>query len=412
MIAFNNKLITKISYGNENVEAVYKGDKKIWPLELDGIIVDLTDTSDPDNIIQGDTMNEELVNIAKNVHWYCGKLTEHGMLICQVGDNVVNFNPLSTNTRPRTFYDGVTSTLTDFSNNGNNPNYNYGDLFLRFPKFSVINNVIDDDHSQLKWVYGVDVPGWVNWDDNWLIGLSSSEFNNGRFYCHENQHGQYYFDQAKNLLEQMNNMECMKKVNGKYGFFTYWQRCILSWMYWSFYGTTRDVLTGNPHYFFGLDAFCSSWQEFLDGIVINNRIPTITRPNGTTRIGPRLPGEGGANGGWISKIHLTPYLDILPKEYGASKDTGFCSGAWASNLDGCIPRMKGGNGYDGEVIGCGYDRNPSDTSGSNHQQVRLTYHGDIIETKDIEYFKRVKPINGGVFYNDETGKDEVCLPIE
>lgn len=410
MISYNNQLVTKISYGKENVEAVYKGNKKIWPIDMDGVIIDQTDTSDPDKIFKGETMNEELVSIAKDVHWYCGKLTEKGMLICQIGDNVVNFNPLSTNIRPTTFYDGKTSTTTRFKA-GFNPYSYYGDIFLRFPTFSVINNVIDDNHCQIKWVHGVKVPGWVTWDDTWLIGLSSCSYQDFRFFCHEDVHGYDFFENYKSRLEEMNNMECMKNVNGKYGFFMYWQRCILTYLYWSFYGTTRDVLSGDPHYFFGIDAFCSSWQEFLDGIVVNNRIPTITRPDGTTRIGPKLPGDTGTTGGYISKIHLTPYLDIIPKEYGASSNSGFCSGAWASSLDGCIPRMKGGNGFN-EVVGCGYDRNPDDHTASNNQHIRLTYHGDIIETKDIEYFKRVKPINGGVYFDDETGQDEICLPQE
>ena len=398
MIRVGKNLIDKIQWGQDNIIQVYKGDKKIWPSEIDGILMNQNIT-DPSKIISGQVLNKELVNIINNTHWYCGKLTDKGMLICQVGNKVLDLNTMTPGNL-NTFYNGV-NRYSNFSTSGNKM-WSYGDVFIKFPSFSVIKEVIDDNIAQLKWAYGTEIPGWIYVEDNWLIGLSSCGWEFNKLQCHENVHDEYStFEEWKERLAQMND--------SRYSFMSYWQRCIFTHLYWSIYGTTHDVLTGSPHYFLGIDAFCSSWIEFMDGIVINDRVPVITKPDGSIRIGHTLPGSGGLGaGGWISKIWMTPYLDIIPKELNASKDTGFCSYVWTSNSNGCIPRVKAGMSKDDEIIGVGYDRTADDTVG--RACVRLTYHGDIIETKDVEEFKRVKPINGGVFYNDETGKDEYYDP--
>lgn len=399
MISIRGKLINKIAWGDDNVTSVYKGGVKIWPTDVNGIYMN-QNTSDPDGIMGGAVLNDELKRIINNTHWYCGKLIEDGMLICQVGDKVLDWKTLQYGDSNH-FYDGQ-SINTSFYGTGNSPYAYYGDLFVRFPMFSVIKDVFNEDQSQLKWIYDVKMDGWVNWDHDWLIGLSSCAFDSNRLFCHPKVHDEYStFEEWKNRLSQMNDE--------RFGFMTYWQRCIFTHLYWSIYGTTRDVLTGSPHFFLGIDAFCSNWHEFEDGIVINNRVPTITRPDGTTRIGHTLPGSGsGASGGYISKIYMTPYLDIIPKEWTASKETGYCSYAWTSGLDGCIPRAKAGMNMNSEMIGCGYDRTATDSGG--RAAVRLTYHGNIIETKDVEYFKRVKPINGGVYYDDDSGTDKIYNP--
>lgn len=396
MISVRGKLINKITYGNDNVTSVYKGNTKIWPTDVNGIYMN-QNTLDPDSIIGGAVLNDELKRIINNTHWYCGKLTDKGMLICQIGDKVLDWKTLEYGDVDH-FYDGQ-SVYTSLKNSAA---YGiYGNVFIKFPMFSVINEVFNEDQCQLKWIYDVKMPGWINWEGNWLIGLSSCGWENNKIFCHAAVHDlSTTFDVWK---------ERLATLDPRYGFFTYWQRCIFTYLYYSIYGTTRDVLYGEPHYFLGIDAFCSSWQEYLDGIEVNNRVPTILKHDGTTRIGPTLPGSGtNASGGWISKIHMTPYLDIIPKEWTATQDTGYCSHGWSSGLDGCIPRAKGGMGVNDEVIGCGYDRTGTDTVGRS--AVRLTYHGEIIETKDVEYFKRVKPINGGVYYDDESGTDKIYIP--
>ena len=402
MIRIGKNLIDSIQWGQNNITQIYKGDKKIWPSDVNGVIMNQKNT-DPTEIITGEVLNNELVNIINNTHWYCGKLTEEGMLICQVGHKVVDLTDSKTTPGDlSTFYNG-TNRFSTYTNGGTKP-WPYGDVFIKFPPFSVIKEVIDDDMAQLKWAYGIEMPGWIYVEGNWLIGLSSCGWEFNKLQCHANVHDESRtFNEWKGLLEQMND--------SRYGFMTYWQRCIFTHLYWSIYGTTRDVLDGSPHYFLGIDAFCSSWPEYMDGIVVNNRVPTITLPNGTTRIGHTLPGTGGLGaGGYISKIWMTPYLDILPKELNGSADSGYCSYAWTSNGEECIPRAKSGRDQNGEIIGVGYDRQGSDNAGK--ACVRLTYHGKIIETKDVEAFRRVKPINGGVFYNDETGQDEYYNPYE
>lgn len=391
MIVTNNKLIDKVYWGNDKISSVYKGINRIWPTEVNGVYLTQGE-SDPDKIINGDVLNEELKQVILNTRWVVGKLIDEGMLVCQVGDKVINLHDMSTNT-PDTFYNGA-SLKTSLSSMAYKV---YGDKFIQLPNFSVINDIINENQCQLKWVYGTELPGWINWTNDWLMGLSSCSFENGKFFCHEDVHDVWNtFSYWREKLALINDP--------RFSFANYWQRCVLTYLYYSIYGTTRDVLTGSPHYFLGIDAFCSSWHEFMDGIVVNNRVPYITMPDGSIRIGPKLPNTSG----WISKLHFTPYLDIIPSELNGTKDSYYCSHAWTSDLMGAIPRLKGGMSTDGEVIGCGYDR--TDTDGVAKAAVRLTYHGKIIETRDVEYFKRVKPINGGVWFNDETGKDEIYIP--
>lgn len=182
--------------------------------------------------------------------------------------------------------------------------------------------------------------------------------------------------------------ELVKKRGDSFGVFSYAQRSILSFIYYALYGTTADIIYGDIHKFLNIVAFCSNWQEILSGCEINNRVCTITNLDGTKRT-IELPSTGGDftdsgyNAGNIKKIHIGKYLDILPKEFGASYNTGYCSYAWTSNKNNCFPRIKGGTSLNSQFIGCGYDDN------NNNQRFRLTYQGKIIETKDTEYFNSI-----------------------
>lgn len=157
------------------------------------------------------------------------------------------------------------------------------------------------------------------------------------------------------------------------------------------YGTTRQIF-GDYHIFLGIDSVFSDWQELLSGVTIDNRVFKITTPNGEIRE-LVIPGSGGVDGGYASKLYLGKYLDIAPKMLGATETTGFCARIWHSNVNGAFCKIKPGVSNPNEyfvnrtVVGAGYDSN---SVGAN---VRLTYTGKITETKDVEYFKSVPIIN-------------------
>lgn len=315
--------------------------------------------------ITGQVNEGDIKQIVDNTHVYACKYLgeEEGILICQLNDNV------------DAFYDG-----TPFNRNGED-----GEIYSRLPLFSIKGEALSDDIFKIRVAYNVKKTGWNVWENNQLVGYTSARPYNGVYMSIE---GNQDTSQKKSHDE---GVSIMRERGPQFSFLSYQQRCILSFLYYGIYGTTKDVLSSSAHKFLGILSFCSNWSEKIRNVVINNRTATITMPDGTQRT-LNIAGSGGVSSAYIKKLHIGEHLDILPKEFGASYTTGYCGNCWTSNANNCEMNMKPNASYD---VSGGDNATVAGMSieGTNKAYIRPTYQGKITETKDVEYFKSVPVIN-------------------
>lgn len=203
---------------------------------------------------------------------------------------------------------------------------------------------------------------WVEWD-NICIGMAECSMHNSRAYTH---YGfvSYYYDELE--------AGCLARGEG-FSLSSYAVRCAIT--------ALRICYAGNTTYssdFLGLTSYFTDWQEWCSGMVINNRVPTITNLDGSVRVGvPLLPDSG-----YVAKLVLGPYFDIYASEYGANNYTGY---QWTSGLVECHPRAKAGMSRD-DLVGFGFDRQSNDYKAYG----RLQFKGKL-EVVDPVTYRAFKP---------------------
>lgn len=72
--------------------------------------------------------------------------------------------------------------------------------------------------------------------------------------------------------------------------------------------------------FWGVENWWGDMYEWIDNVVVDNRVWKVTEPDGTER----TAGTGGKSDGFITKMLLGSSFDMIPTAVGASSTTGYC----------------------------------------------------------------------------------------
>lgn len=72
--------------------------------------------------------------------------------------------------------------------------------------------------------------------------------------------------------------------------------------------------------FWGVENWWGDLLEWIDNVVVDNRIWKVTEPDGTVR----TAGTGGTADGYTTKMLLGSLFDMIPIAVGATSTTGYC----------------------------------------------------------------------------------------
>jgi len=136
--------------------------------------------------------------------------------------------------------------------------------------------------------------------------------------------------------------------------------------------------------FWGLENWWGNKYEFMDNVVINNGVWTITEDDGTTRTI-----TAPTNSSWVypKKFIWGDGIDMVPlaSETGGSDSQGYCDGYYGTTD---VSRVALRSNYNANTSGgvayvnAGFDSSNSSASRGS----RLAFHGQIEVTTDVQAF--------------------------
>ena len=133
----------------------------------------------------------------------------------------------------------------------------------------------------------------------------------------------------------------------------------------------------------GIEGVFGGIYEWVKGVTVNNRVWTITDPDGSTR-----NVNAGTSNGWITNVAAEngPFFDMVPTAVGGSETTGYSDYyAQSANSGLVLARSSCDSSTHGGVAYASADRDASYA----HSRVgsRLAFRGVIREAESVSAFK-------------------------
>ena len=133
----------------------------------------------------------------------------------------------------------------------------------------------------------------------------------------------------------------------------------------------------------GIEGVFGCLLEWVKGVSINNRVWTITDPDGSTR-----EVNAGTTDGWITNVaaEAGPYFDMVPTAVGGSETTHYADYYWQSSSNSLVlARSNNSSLPNGGVAyaNANFDASNSDTNYGS----RLAFRGVIREAASVSAFK-------------------------
>ena len=133
----------------------------------------------------------------------------------------------------------------------------------------------------------------------------------------------------------------------------------------------------------GIEGVFGGIYEWVKGVTVNNRVWTITDPDGSTR-----NVNAGTSNGWITNVAAEngPFFDMVPTAVGGSETTGY-SDYYAQSANSGLVLARSYYGSDaGGGVACAYaDYDASNTD--SYIGSRLAFRGVIREAESVSAFK-------------------------
>lgn len=347
------------------------------------ITLDMT-VSDSDTMVSGDVQGEVVQWIKQNSHPVVAKKTADGQVaVCR----------LMRDDRTK-FYDG-TDASADIESN---------DVFMRLPKFYYKATELATDKWQIGLAQDKEDDTWQEWDGKDLIGVYEAYVSGSNLYSRSGVGSTGNVSQADFKQYARNRGTGYTLVKWKH-------HCIMAFLFYAWYGKTNcqavcgsgtdsyskstgqtdalgmddTVAGGNGDSgsinFWGLENWWGNKYEWMDNIVVDNRLWKITEDDGSVR-----QVQAGTDSGWITKVAVGEHLDMIPTDVGGSDSTGFCDYYYqSSNNSRVVLRSYYGSYSYGGVSGAYADNDASDTDSSYGS--RLAFRGDIVEAESVSAFK-------------------------
>lgn len=191
----------------------------------------------------------------------------------------------------------------------------------------------------------------------------------------------------------------------------YEQHCMIALMFYAKYGnrSSQDVLgvggamynsnnttgstnsrgnsdtqneTANYVNFLGIEGVHGCLYEWVSGVTINNRVWTITNPDGTTRDVTAYSGDG-----WIIEVAAAagPFFDLIPTQVGGSATTYYSDYYYQNTGSRVLARSYySASAYGG--VSCTYAYDHASDALANYGS-RLAFRGVIRPASSVSAFK-------------------------
>lgn len=361
-------------------------------------VIDLTnavifDQSGNDLVISENQIAIDIVKeILNGIRYYACKETEQGdLVICPVqsefetdslGDAIV-FGPASADgstefVQVGAFLDGTLIPGDNFRM--------YGDLMAHFSKpFCWKMTEIKKDVWALEWRLGNKPDDdWVEWDTNRFVGYRVADIHNtsvGQIICAHYSLGGHY----ANGVDLRTCLNAAENRGINWHVMEWDWVCVVAMLVLSRYRNLRGDINRVIDFQGGFDRLLSGdMQGWIGNVIIKNRIPEVTMPDGSVRYAKEIPAGYAANG--IRKMQLGKYLDLFPLEKDGT--TWKSKEYWIEENtvgNGNRARWAAGNGWRDSITSPSFDHD--ETYSPERTVSRVSWSGGkVILANSIESF--------------------------
>lgn len=351
-----------------------------------GIVFDKS-KSDPENIT-GEVNSGVLATIlSKFRRCLCKKTAEGKVAIAYLN-----------NSNSNQYEDGTTAKLDGTE----------GDVMVDFPEFYYKWESVDGNKFRYRFAeYNVD--GTFKHVPRSLVGAYKGYMTSNRLYSRSGVH--------PTVSKSSNDFDGYASARGQgYQRIDFQQHCVIAFMLYAKYGTRnlQAVLgvggavsgssatttgtsnaTGNADtqnetskYVcgLGLEGVFGGIYEWVKGVSINNRVWTITDPDGSSR-----QVNAGTSDGWITNVAAEngPYFDMVPTNVGGSDSTHYSDYYWQNTGSSLVLARSSHGSYSGGGVAFA---NAYDDASDTHSDYgsRLAFRGVIEEAESVSAFKALQ----------------------
>lgn len=352
------------------------------------IILDMTVT-DPATMVTGDVNGEVIQWIRQNSHRVVGKKTADGqMTVCRLMD-----------TDGTKYHDG-TDASADIKAN---------DVFMRLPRFFYKAALLSTDKWEIGFAQSNPDSAWKEWDGNDLIGAYEASFHAGLGNGIISVSGRA---STRNTSQVDFKTYAANRGTG-YSLVKWKHHCMIAMLFYAQYGHTNcqakigagtnsyEKITGQTDAlgmedtmaggngdsgsinFWGLENWWGNKCEWIDNVVVDNRLWKITEDDGSVR-----QVQASTESGYITKVAVGEHLDMVPTAVGGSNTTGLCDYYLQSSATARV--VSRSNAYTGSYGGVAYafaNYDASDTS--TYIGSRLAFRGEIVEADSVSAFQNI-----------------------
>ena len=348
------------------------------PLQYAETTIRLDQTiSDPATMITRTVDGGGIEAIRAHSHRYTGKLNDEGVMVLkQLDDN-----------NGTVYVDGSDAELTTLGT----------DVWMKLPQFYYKAVEASTDVWDITFRFGAapSGDGWKEWDGKDLIGVYEAYSDGTMLYSVSEKSSTGSVSQADFVTRAHARGDGFTLVRWKH-------QNIMAFLFYALYGNTnsqaivgagRDSYTkrtgqtnslsmidtdaatnGNSQSinFWGLENWWGNKNEWMEGIVVNNRVWNITEDDGSVRTV-----QAGTSDGYISKIAVGKHLDVICKVASGSATTGFCDYYYQSSSSSrVVQRSYSSSNTFGGVAFASADI--ASSSSSSFVGSRLAFRGEYV----------------------------------
>lgn len=354
---------------------------------VDASIVFDKSVSDPENIT-GDINSGVIATIlSKFRRCLCKKTAEGKVAIAYLKNDNSN-----------QYEDGTTAKLDGTE----------GDVMVDFPEFYYKWESVDSNKFRYRFAeYNVD--GTFKHVPRSLVGAYKAYMTGNKLYSRSGVH--------PTVSKSSNDFDGYASARGQgYQRIDFQQHCVIAFMLYAKYGNrnlqavlgvggavsgssatttgtsnatgSADTQNETSKYVcgLGLEGVFGGIYEWVKGVEINNRVWTITDPEGGTR-----QVNAGTSDGWITHVAAEngPYFDMVPTEVGGSDTTHYSDYYWQTSGGPLVlARSFHGSYTHGGVAYASAYYDASHTNSSCGS--RLAFRGVIEEAQSVSAFKALQ----------------------
>lgn len=350
---------------------------------VDASIVFDKSVSDPENITGEINSGAIAMILAKFRRCLCKKTAEGEVAIAYLKDSNSN-----------QYEDGTTAALDGTE----------GDVMVDFPEFYYKWEQVDSTKFRYRFaLYNVD--GTFKHVPRSLVGAYKGYMTSNKLYSRSGV--------TPTTNKSTNEFESYATARGEgYQRIDFQQHCVIAFMLYAKYGTRHlqavlgaggavyspatttgtsnatgiaDTVNETSKYVCGLgiEGVFGGIYEWVKGVEINNRVWTITDPDGTQRAV-----NAGTTSGWITNVAAEsgPYFDMVPTQVGGSETTYYSDYYYESSSSSLVlARSVHDSAADGgPAYASAYH---AASSAYSYYGSRLAFRGVIEEAQSVSAFK-------------------------